>query len=598
MLGMQRSSRTPSTLMLLLTIWLHLARRRRLQLGVALIVMLASGLAEVMSLASVVPFLAVLSNPQSLWQLPLVQSLAGLFGISDSKQLLLPVVVIFGFAALLAAAVRLFNLWLNGRLSAAIGSDLSSECYLRTLYQPYTVHLQQNSSVAIAGITNHINQTVMVLNATLQLATSAVVVFGLLVTLLAIAWLQASTLLLVFGAAYGLLSLTVRRQLLFNSSHVVDATENQLKVLQEGLGAIRDVLLDGTQVTFVSIYRQVDIRMRLRQSQSSFLAVFPRYAIEALGLVLIAMTALLLSWKLGDSIEVIQLLGALALGSQRLLPALQQCYASWACINASHSGVLSVLEMLAQPLPSLALQPAPSPLALREQLRLQQLTFRYAIDSPLVIKGISLEIRQGERVGLIGSTGSGKSTLTDLLMGLLEPTEGRIEIDGVDLHDPAHSEHLMAWRASIAHVPQNIFLVDGSVAENIAFGVPRDKINLLRVHNAAQQAQIASFIESSPDSYDTFVGERGIRLSGGQRQRIGIARALYKNAEVLILDEATSALDQVTERCVMEAMEQINRKLTLVIVAHRLSTVARCDRVIELKDGKVCRIGPPEDVLT
>jgi ABC-type multidrug transport system fused ATPase/permease subunit len=582
---------------LFLGIWRHLNRRRRLQLGAALLLMLASGVAEVGSLAAVVPFLAVLSYPQRLWQLPLVQSVAVGLGISAAQELLLPATLLFGLAAVLAAAVRLLNLWVNGRLAAAIGSDLSCDAYQRTLYQPYAAHVQRNSSGVITGITTQTLQVVLVLNAALQLVTAAVVALGLLGALLAIDWPVACTAMAVFGAAYGLLSVTARRQLVSNSRLVADASQLQLKVLQEGLGAIRDVLLDGTQATYLAIYRQADLPMRQRQAQSTFLGTFPRYALEALGLVVIALLALLLSWQRDGSSAVIPLLGTLALGSQRLLPALQQMYGSWALIKARQSAVVDVLAMLQQPMPQQALLPAPPPLLLSQAVQLQRLRFRYGPDAPWVLDGIDLEIRRGERIGLIGSTGSGKSTLVDLLMGLLEPTEGRILIDGIDLHDPEQPERLAAWRATIAHVPQSIFLADSSIAENIAFGIPKEQIDQERVQQAAKQAQIASFIESSTDGYNTFVGERGVRLSGGQRQRIGIARALYKQASVIVLDEATSALDTATEGAVMASLEGLSRELTVVMIAHRLSTVERSDRVIRLDSGHITKSGAPIDVL-
>jgi ABC-type multidrug transport system fused ATPase/permease subunit len=594
----QLSSPPLSTRALLLQIWRHLSRRRRLQLGVALLLMLASGVAEVGSLAAVVPFLAVLSDPQRLWQLPMVQSLAAAVGITSAQELLLPVTLMFGLAAVLAAAVRLLNLWLNGRLAAAIGSDLSCEAYQRILYQPYSVHVQRNSSGVITGITTQTLQVVVVLNATLQIVTAAMVALGLLGALLAIDWLVACTALAVFGTAYGVLSVTARRQLVANSRLVADASQLQLKVLQEGLGAIRDVLLDDTQATYLAIYRQADLPMRQRQAQSTFLGTFPRYALEALGLVVIALLALLLSWQRGGSSAVIPLLGTLALGSQRLLPALQQMYGSWALIKARQSAVVDVLVILQQPMLHRALVPAPPPLPLRQALQLERLRFRYGLDAPWVLDGIDLEIRRGERIGLIGSTGSGKSTLVDLLMGLLEPTDGRMMIDGANLHDPEQPERPAAWRAVIAHVPQSIFLADSSIAENVAFGIPKEQIDLKRVRQAAEQAQIASFIESSPEGYNTFVGERGIRLSGGQRQRIGIARALYKQASVIVLDEATSALDTATEDAVMAALEGLCRELTVVMIAHRLSTLQRCDRVIRLANGRIQAQGSPDQLLT
>ncbi len=585
----------PSTLRLLCRIWGHLSHRRRLQLGVLLLVMLASGLAELVSLGAVLPFLAVLSNPQHLWQQPLIQALALRVDYSQPHQLVLPVTAAFALAAVLAALIRLLNVWLNGRLAAAVGSDLSCESYLRTLYQPYQVHVQRNSSTLITAITNHIALTVQALNAVLQIVSALVVAAGLMIGLLLIDWLVALSTAGLFGIAYGLVAVTSRRQLQQNGGRIAVAANQRVKALQEGLGAIRDVLLDGTQSTYLDLYRRADRPQRQLESKNVFLSTFPRYALEALGLVAIAVLGGLLVLQRGSGGAVIPLLGAMALGAQRLLPALQQIYGGWANINSWSASLAAVIELLEQPLPQK--QAVGEPLALQQSLRLQRVRFRYAPELPEVLQGIDLEIRRGERIGLIGSTGSGKSTLVDLLMGLLLPSSGQLMVDGLDLHDPAHAERLAGWRASVAHVPQSIYLADSSIAENIAFGVPSNAIDLARVKQAAEQAQISSFIESSREGYASFVGERGIRLSGGQRQRIGIARALYKQARVIVLDEATSALDTSTEEAVMDAVEGLSRDLTMVMIAHRLSTVQRCDRVVRLDHGAIVASGPPSLIL-
>jgi ATP-binding cassette subfamily B protein len=312
-------------------------------------------------------------------------------------------------------------------------------------------------------------------------------------------------------------------------------------------------------------------------------------------MVAIALLAAVLVLQRGSGPAVIPLLGALSLGAQRLLPSLQQIYSGWASLKSYNAAIQGVLAMLNQPLPPQA--PSAEPLPLREDIRLAGVHFRYGPEQPQVLQGLDLEIRRGERIGLIGSTGSGKSTTVDLLMGLLAPSAGRVLVDGMDLHDPAHPERLVAWRATIAHVPQSIYLADSSIAENIAFGVPRQQIDLARVKQAAAQAQIASFIETRPEGYGSFVGERGIRLSGGQRQRIGIARALYKQARVLVFDEATSALDSGTEEAVMEAINTLSQSRTVIMIAHRLSTVQRCDRVVRLAQGSIAADGPPRLVL-
>jgi ABC-type multidrug transport system fused ATPase/permease subunit len=584
-----------STLNLLREIWGHLSRRRRLQLGLLVVLMLASGISELLSLGAVLPFLAVLTNPEYLWQQPLIQAFAPIAGLSQANQLIVPATAAFALAAVLAALIRLLNLWLNGRLVAAVGSDLSCEAYWRTLYQPYQVHAQRNSSTMITAITNHIALTVQGLNAVLQIASAFVVAAGLLTGLLLIDWLVALSTAGLFGAAYGLAALTSRRQLQLNGVQIAAAANQRVKALQEGLGAIRDVLLDGSQAIYLDLYLRADRAQRQLESKNVFLSTFPRYALEALGLVAIALVGGLMILQRGSGAAVIPLLGALALGAQRMLPALQQIYSGWANLNSWSTSLATVIELLEQPLPQQ--QAVAKPLTLQRSLRLQGVRFRYAPDLPEVLLGLDLEIRRGERIGLIGSTGSGKSTLVDLLMGLMVPTGGRLLVDELDLHDPAHAERLTGWRAAVAHVPQCIYLADSTIAENIAFGLPRQSIDLARVKLAAEQAQIAGFIESSPEGYASFVGERGIRLSGGQRQRIGIARALYKQAKVLVLDEATAALDIATEHAVMESVEGLSRELTIVIIAHRLSTVAGCDQLIRLENGRVVAQGPPSLVL-
>ena len=545
--------------------------------------MLASGIAELGSLGAVLPFLAVLSNPEQLWQQSWVQSLALRAGYVQSQQLMLPAVVAFAVMAVLAAVIRLLNLWLNGKLAAAVGSDLSCEAYRRTLFQPYQVHVRRNSSTLISALTQHVSLTVLALNSVLGMASASVVGAGLLVGLLLIDWQVAMSTASIFSLAYGFVAITTRRQLRQNSERVATANTNRIQALQEGLGAIRDIILDGNHDSYLQLYRRADQMQRKAEAINIFLSLFPRFALEAIGLVAIASLGGLLVLQRGSSTTVIPLMGALALGAQRLLPAIQQIYSGWANLNSCSASLAAMVEMLEQPLsePVAVVEP----LLLQHTVCLQSLHFRYSSDLPEVLQGVNLEFKRGERIGLIGSTGSGKSTFVDLLMGLLPPSSGKLLVDGVDLYSPENAELLVGWRAAVAHVPQNIYIADCSIAGNIAFGIPNHEIDMARVKTAAEMAQISGFIESSQEGYQTFVGERGIRLSGGQRQRIGIARALYKQANVVILDEATSALDTRTEGIVMSEVEGLSRDLTIIMIAHRLSTVKRCDRVISMRNG-------------
>ena len=573
--------------------WRQLAARRRRQLALLLALMLASALAEVVSLGAVLPFLAVLVAPERLLQQPLAAAFAKALGAGNAADLVLAFTVLFVLAALAAGAIRMLVLWASTRLSFAIGVDLSQEVYRRTLYQPYRVHAQRNSSEVISAIISKIGTSIHVLFQVLSLCSSVLLLGVLVVALLIIDPFIASVAAIGFGASYGAISWLFRSRLKTNSECIAEKQTQLLKALQEGLGGIRDVLLDGTQPLYCRIYHEADVQVRRAQSNNMFIAGSPRYIMEVIGMILIAGLAYGASRHSGGMIAMLPALGALALGAQRLLPALQQVYVAWTTIAGSHKSIVDVLMLLQQPLPPEAFLAPPSPLSFREVVRFEDVRFRYAAEQPWVLDDIDFEIPRGARVGIVGHTGSGKSTLLDLLMGLLAPVEGRILVDGCDIG----GEHRRAWQRTVAHVPQNIFLADASLAENIAFGVSLQAIDMPRVRLAAAQAQIASFIESGQEGYGAHVGERGIRLSGGQRQRIGIARALYKQASVLIFDEATSALDNVTEAAVMEAIDGLDRDLTIVLIAHRLTTLRHCDFIIELEHGRIAARGSYEELL-
>ena len=556
--------------------------------------MLISAFAEVVSLGAVLPFLGILAAPEHVFNHPIVADVVLAWGITSSDQLVLPLTVAFAAAALIAGAIRILLLWASTRIAFASGADLGIEVYRRTLYQPYRVHAARNSSEVISGITNKVNGVVfLVLLPLLTLVSSTVLLVAIMLALLAIDPMVASVAAVGFGASYALITWMSRRRLHRNSQRIAHEQTQVVKALQEGLGGIRDVLLDGTQPVYCDIYRQADYPLRRAQGNNAFIGASPRYIMEALGMVLIAALAYALSRQVGGIATALPVLGALALGAQRLLPALQQIYSAWANIAGSHASLADTIALLDQPLPAELLQPAPAPLLIQKAIRFDAVHFRYNSDGPWVLDGLNLTIPRGARVGFVGSTGSGKSTTLDLLMGLLTPTEGELLVDG----QPISGSRLRAWQRSIAHVPQSIYLADTTLAENIAFGVPPDAIDLDRVQQAARQAQIADFIESSPEGYQAYVGERGIRLSGGQRQRIGIARALYKQASVLVFDEATSALDNATEQSVMDAIEGLSSDLTILLIAHRLTTVRRCDTIVELEHGRVVAQGTYEQLI-
>ena len=575
-------------------LWVHLAPRRKKQLGLLLIIMVITSFAEVVSIGAVLPFLGALMSPEKVFANEYIQPIVTSLQISEPNQLLLPLTLVFIGAAFFAGGMRLLLLWAQTRLGFAIGADISVQIYERTLYQPYSSHVSRNSSQVITGVSTKVNQVInQSLEPILLAISSLIILLTILIALITLDPIVALVTFGGFGAVYAAIMVLSRKQLTQNSLRISRESNQVVKALQEGLGGIRDVLIDGTQAVYCKIYRSADLPLRRAQANNQIIGASPRFLIEAVGIALIAALAYALTGREGGVAAAIPLLGALAIGAQRLLPVLQQLYSSWSRLRGGQASLNDVLDLIEQPLPTYARKLASEPLPFKQSVRLNGISFRYTDQTPWVLQNINLEIHKGARVGFMGSTGSGKSTLLDILMALLPPNKGSLAIDDTTITE----QNFRSWQAHIAHVPQSIFLADTTIAENIAFGVPAEQINYQRVEKAAQQSQIAKTIESWEKGYNTFVGERGVRLSGGQRQRIGIARALYKDADVIVFDEATSALDNETESAVMDAIDSIGDEITVLMVAHRLSTLKACDVIYELVAGEIKRFGSLQEIL-
>jgi ATP-binding cassette, subfamily B, bacterial PglK len=565
-------------------LWQQLSKRRRQQFWFLLILMIAASIMEIVSIAAVVPFLAALTSPEQIYQHQLTQPLIQILEITDPSQLLLPLTIIFVIATLIAATVRLLLLYVSTRLSFAVGADLSVNIYRRTLYQDYSIHTSRNSSEIINSIITKTNTVIMgILMPLVTLISSVVIMIGIVSIVITI---NAQVALITFSICtlfYGIISFFTKKSLQKNSQLVADQSTQMVKSLHEGLGGIRDVLIDGTQEFYCKLYQNADLSLRRATGDNVFIGASPRYLMEAIGMILIAVLAYFLTLQEGGVSAAIPILGALALGAQKLLPALQHAYASYSSIKGSESSFIDVLNLLDQPLPHSVGQDLINPILFKQKIVFKDLSFRYTKDTPWILKNVNLSIKKGETIGFIGVTGSGKSTLLDILMGLLIPTSGELLIDGVAITQ----ENRRAWQRHISHVPQSIYLADSTIRENIAFGIEPKQIKDNKVTQVVQQAQIAEVINNLKDKYKAFVGERGVQLSGGQRQRIGIARALYKESDVLIFDEATSALDNKTEQKVMQQIAQLKDNQTIFLIAHRFTTLKQCDRIFKINTDHI-----------
>ncbi len=573
----------------------HLGRRRRSQLVWLSFLMVAASIAEVLSIGAVVPFLTVLTAPDRLQDYALTRDVLAHIGTGSPSDALMPITAMFVVAVLFAGSMRLLLAWASTRYAFAVGTELSCEVYRRTLYQPLAQHISRNSSEVITGV---VTKVTMVINNTLlpilTLASSILMFVAVLLALAAVdIWVSLGSFI-GFGSLYFGIAVVTRSRKVSNGQRIAHESARVVKTLQEGLGGIREILIDGSQATYCNAYSSSDIPLRRAQGSNQFLAIGPRYVVEALGMTVIAVVAwYVASQSNGSLASAVPTLGALAVGAQRLLPLLQQSYAAWSSILGGQASLQDTLILLDQPAPDAeALAPVEA-LSYRHEIRLQAVSFRYSDDLPWVLRDVSFSISKGDRIGVIGTTGSGKSTLLDILMGLLDPVDGSLVIDG----RPVAASDRRAWQRHIAHVPQSVFLCDDSIEANIAFGVPAVERDPQRVRLAAHKAQLTEVIESWPDGYSTRVGERGVRLSGGQRQRIGLARAFYKQANVIVLDEATSALDDETELAVMKSIESLSTETTVVMIAHRLTTLRTCSQIIELKEGRIVRAGSFEQIV-
>ena len=574
-----KTEKDNSKIFLISLIWKHLTIKRKNQLFLLFLLIIFSGIAEIYSIASVMPFLNNLSNSESKYNISILDPLYSLFSPFESLNPIIISTGIFLFCISIAAILRFINVYLANFISAAIGSEFSSKAYRLTLNQPYIRQIERNSSEIISSIVTQTDVTVNVIKTVIFFITSIVISIGLIYSLFTINWVISVSISLILTSLYLVLGLFFKIRLKKFSKSRAKLVKQQTRSLQEGLGSIKDIILDNSQEFYSKLFIKSDKPIRFLSAKSGVIAESPRYLFEIISLFIIILIACIYKLFIDLNINLIPLLGSMALALQRLLPAFQQAYGCWVLITVNTNSALDLLYLLNQK-PYLE-KKRTNNFLFKNKIYLRNISFSYRKNSKKILYKFNLEIYKGERIGIIGPSGGGKSTLGDILMGLLEPTEGYLEIDGVKLHkNNKFSKN--DWYKNISHVPQDIFLLDGTIAENIAFGVPHNKIDKQKLKEVIHASKLTNVIRTIDDAFLTFVGERGSKLSGGQRQRIGIARALYKGGNILILDEATSALDQETELSIMKTIDNLDPSMTIIIITHRLSTLKKCNRIIDL----------------
>lgn len=547
--------------------------RSRAEAGVLLFLILIGGIAEMVSVGAVIPFLTALVGNGSAASLRATGFLPA--SLTSSA-------VLFAAAVLAAGAIRLLLSWRTHRFALHTGHRIASEIHRRVLAQPYAFHLQFHSSGMLAALQKVQDLVWGVVIPVVQGLAAAVMAVFILLIFMVVTPAAAFIAALFFGGLYLAVTFSLRRRFQMDSRIVGSAYGERIRLIQESLGGIRDIIIDGSQAIHSETFRKTDKRFSAARARTAFLGSAPRYLIESLGLLIILALALLLARRDGGLVATLPLLGAIALGAQRLLPLIQQVYQSWAAIAVNRVAIGDLAELLSLPEP--VEDSSGATLPFREELRLDHVSFAYPGRGKLALQDVSLTIQKGSRVALTGQTGSGKSTLADLIMGLIEPSAGRMLVDRVEI--TAANRH--AWRRGISHVPQSIFLTDDSIARNIAFGSSSQPIDSSRLEEAIRTAQVDRFVDSLPDGIETRIGERGIQISGGQRQRLALARAIYRNKDFLVLDEATSALDPATEAAVIAALDELQSAgVTILIIAHRETSIAGCDQQFRREEGRI-----------
>jgi ABC-type multidrug transport system fused ATPase/permease subunit len=559
----------------------------------------AAAFLEMLAVASIVPFLAAVANPGRIASDARLAVLQAFLGTGSQVEFLAYLGGIVLLVLIVANATAATTTWLLLRFANRQGHALSVRMLATYLAKPYEFYLGRHTADLQKNVFGEVFRvTGGIFIPTVQIVAKLCVVILISTLLVLVNPVLAMIVAGVLGVGYLILYRIVRVTLHRAGRISVEAGTLRARIGIESLTGAKEIKLLGREKAFLDQFQAPSLRWADAQTKAQALSHLPRYAVETVALSLILLLAIYLLGKGSGISELLPVLGLYAFAGYRLMPALQQVFAGFAAIRnnqASLDAVMADLQPRAELLAASGEAPRRARIPIKESVELVNVRYQYPGAAAWTLQPISLRIPKNSSVALVGATGCGKTTVVDLLMGLLPPTEGRLRVDGVEID--AHN--VREWQRSIGHVPQQIFLCDDTIARNIALGLPGGELDRARVEQAARIARLHDFVVGSlPKGYDTVVGERGIRLSGGQRQRIGIARALYTDPDLLVLDEATSALDNVTENAVFEALQALAGQKTVVMVAHRLSTVRGCDLICVMEYGRIVERGSYEELMS
>ncbi len=579
-----------------------LSAKERRQLCYIFAIMVCTAFIEMAGIASIMPFMAVVSNPNMVSTNKWLRWMYNLFGFSSMHNFLLLLGVLLLVFMVLSNIFKAFSSWTIIKYDNQLNYTLARRLLAQYLTRPYSFYLNRNTADMGKNVLSEVRNVIEgVLYSSLQFLSNSLVSIFILALLVIVNPLIALSIVLILGGAYTIIYTLVRRILNRISKEQVYANSMKYKAASEALCGIKDLKILGREQTFLDHFAFNALRHSRNNVTAGIIAQLPRYALEILAFGGILLIVLYFLGSKNNQANSIPLLAVYAFSGYRLLPALQQIFSNvtsvrfnLAALTVLHNDMIRGANSI-DPEIMLKRSKGISPFPYRQKLELRNVDFCYEGNEEPVIRNLNLIIPPNTTVGLVGSTGSGKTTTVDIILGLLKATAGGLYVDGVEIGE----DLLPSWQLNLGYVPQAIFLCDDTITKNIAFGVPDGEIDMDAVLRAAKIANLHDFVENElPKGYYTVIGERGLRLSGGQRQRIGIARALYRDPSVLIMDEATSALDGITEESVMDALRALSGQKTIIMIAHRLTTVKECDVIYLMEHGRISDRGTYENLMS
>lgn len=573
-----------------LKLWPYVNNKKKFQLKIYALLTILSGFADLISIGSIIPFVMVLIEPNKLMEFLFFTKLFNYLNLNSISEIKFFICLAFSLTVILSGFIKISLSWFQSRLSYGVAADLGNNVFSSALWKKYSYHLQINSNEVVSNIANKANIVAdNVIHPMLSFLLAFITTVAISSILFFINPLVTFVIFFLTFSSYLLISILVKNQIAAYSKDINKNFDSVMKIVKEGLDGIRYIILTSSQKIFISLHKKYEMTLRNSQGNINFLSLFPKAIIETIALLIFAWVIYIFFESFESSFNLIYFLSAMVMSFQRLLPVVQQAYFGWIKLSGANEIILDTLERLegVEDLEIKQLNNVQIKIDYNREINIKNLSFSYEKNNLTVLDQINFSIPKSSKVGITGVSGSGKSTLIDIIMGFLKPDNGSIQVDGKSIEV---GKNVSDWQSNISLVPQRIYLSDSSILQNIAFGVEEIKIDFNKIREVIKISQLEEFINSLDEKINYRVGEDGKNLSFGQRQRIAIARALYRESDLLVIDEGTSALDKETQSSIINSLNILKNKPTIIMVAHRIEILENFDSIYELKNAQLKKI--------